>query len=144
MWQLGTRVRILGARARAGFPVHGWRHRSPFLFACLHPHPAPLRVLRCHPFLAPLFLEAKQPVCSQAQHTLSQPELPLKLQCVITTSCSRLLAASSANKHPDALGARDAAACSWQPLGLLRKCPHPSRMRGRPFPSPSARGFPLV
>lgn len=42
----------------------------------------------CREFLSPLFPEAQQPVCSRAQHWIRSQQLPLKLRCIITTSCS--------------------------------------------------------
>lgn len=56
-----------------------------------------------HGFLSPLFPEARQPVCSRAQHWIRSQQLPLKLRCIITTSCScsGRLAGRSANKRPD-------------------------------------------
>lgn len=63
--------------------------------------------------------------CSRSQ------QLPLKLQCIITTSCYGCWPASSANKHPDTRSSREATACSWQQQILQRKCPHPWKTRER-------------
>lgn len=68
-WLLGKESGILRVRAPV-FPCTVSRVSHPFFFACLHPV---LLLLGCHWFLAPLFPEVPQPMCSQAQHTLSQP-----------------------------------------------------------------------
>lgn len=79
-------------------------------------------------------------MCSQAQHTLSSQQLPLKLQRIIITSCSGCWLASSANKLPDTPSSREATAGSWQQQILRRNCPHPWKQREQPVSLLAPRG----
>lgn len=79
-------------------------------------------------------------MCSQAQHTLSSQQLPLKLQRIIITSCSGCWLASSANKLPDTPSSREATAGSWQQQILRRNRPHPWKEREQPFSLVAPRG----